>query len=261
MTTEIANILNLGDNPIYDEQFQASCRESLNSAGVLVMQNFLTADSIASICRDGENNSNLVYYTTGQHNVYLSPTDDDYPADHARNRLVTSSKGCITTDQIPSESLLHSLYNNEAFKHFLCAVLDEEQLHKYADPLSSINLHYAKEGQELGWHFDNSSFAITLLVQQPEQGGVFEYRKDARDAEQNDMNFELVDQVLDKKEPVISLSMNPGDLVLFRGRNSMHRVSPTIGNTTRMLVVLAYNTKAGISLSESARQTFYGRLS
>lgn len=261
MAEDIANMLNLAENPIDSKQFQSSCRQSLISNGVLLARNFLTNEAIDSIRRDGANNSQLAYYTASQHNVYLSPTDESLPTDHARNRLVTSSKGCITTDQIPADSLLHKLYNSDMFKQFLCAVLDEPELHAYADPLSSINLHYAREGQELGWHFDNSSFAITLLIQKPEQGGMFEYRKDARNAEQNDMNYELVNRVLDGQEPVSSLSMNPGDLVLFRGRNSMHRVSPTIGETTRMLVVLAYNTEPGISLSESARQTFYGRLS
>jgi len=47
---------------------------------------------------------------------------------------------------------------------------------------------------------------------------------------------------------------------LFRGRNSMHRVTPVKGCRTRMLAVLAYNIEPGISLSESARLTFYGRL-
>ena len=51
--------------------------------------------------------------------------------------------------------------------------------------------------------------------------------------------------------------MNPGDLVLFRGRNSMHRVTPAQGGTTRMLVVLAYNTEPGVCLSDSARMTFF----
>ena len=32
-------------------------------------------------------------------------------------------------------------------------------------------------------------------------------------------------------------------------------------DTTRMLAVLAYNSEPGIKLSESARMTFYGRLS
>ncbi|MCH7604221.1 MAG: 2OG-Fe(II) oxygenase family protein, partial [Planctomycetes bacterium] len=146
------------------------------------------------------------------------------------------------------------------FREFLCAVLGEAELHEYGDALSSINLHYASEGQELGWHFDNSSFAITLLIQKPEGGGVFEYVKDVRDADRGEMNYELSGKVLDREVPIETLVMDPGDLVFFRGRNSMHRVTPVEGSRTRMLVVLAYNTEPGISLSESARMTFYGRL-
>ena len=74
------------------------------------------------------------------------------------------------------------------------------------------------------------------------------------------MNFEGVDAVLNGDRPVDTLPFEPGTLVLFRGRNSMHRVTPTIGDTTRYLVVLAYNSQPGISLSENARQTFYGRI-
>lgn len=260
MLDNIADILNLSENPLSDEQYQTRCRRALDKDGVLLMKQFLTSDAIKAIHSDGVNNSHLAYFTSSQHNAYLAPADDAFPKDHPRNRLITSSKGCITTDQIPADSMLHAIYNNGMFKQFLCSVLGERELHEYADPMSSINLHYANEGQELGWHFDNSSFAITLLIQKPDDGGVFEYKKDARNAEQNDMNYELVDKVLDKQTPITSLEFNPGDLVLFRGRNSIHRVSPTIGETTRMLVVLAYNTEPGISLSESARQTFYGRL-
>jgi hypothetical protein len=54
--------------------------------------------------------------------------------------------------------------------------------------------------------------------------------------------------------------MDAGALVLFRGRNAIHRVAPVEGTRTRMLVVLAYNGEPGVSLSESARMTFYGRL-
>ena len=50
-----------------------------------------------------------------------------------------------------------------------------------------------------------------------------------------------------------------GTLVFFRGRNSMHRVAPNEGARTRMLAVLAYNSKPGVALSETARMTFYGR--
>jgi hypothetical protein len=60
--------------------------------------------------------------------------------------------------------------------------------------------------------------------------------------------------------PVQTLALEAGALVLFRGRNAMHRVTPVQGGRTRMLAVLAYNTEPGVSLSESARMTFYGRL-
>jgi predicted 2-oxoglutarate/Fe(II)-dependent dioxygenase YbiX len=133
-------------------------------------------------------------------------------------------------------------------------------LYEYADSLSSINLHYASDGQELGWHFDNSSFAITLMIQTAEDGGVFEFVKDIRDADGGEMNYGLSAEVLDDKTATKTLLMEPGALVLFRGRNSIHRVTPTKGERTRMLVVLAYNTEPGIALSESARITFYGRL-
>ena len=52
----------------------------------------------------------------------------------------------------------------------------------------------------------------------------------------------------------------PGTLVPFRGRNAIHRVTPTVDARTRILVVLAYNAKPGIALSEAARMTFFGRL-
>ncbi|WP_232617220.1 MULTISPECIES: hypothetical protein [unclassified Marinomonas] len=56
------------------------------------------------------------------------------------------------------------------------------------------------------------------------------------------------------------LKSEPGALVLFRGRNAIHRVTPTQGETTRMLSVLAYNSQPGIALFEAASKTFYGRV-
>ena len=63
-------------------------------------------------------------------------------------------------------------------------------------------MHYAGEGQELNWHFDNSGFAITLLSQASLAGGEFEYMRDLRDAEKGDMNFSGVQAVVEgKRQP------------------------------------------------------------
>jgi predicted 2-oxoglutarate/Fe(II)-dependent dioxygenase YbiX len=69
-----------------------------------------------------------------------------------------------------------------------------------------------------------------------------------------------VEQLLDKAIEPKKLGIEAGDLVLFRGRNAIHRVTPTEGEVTRMLAVLAYNSQPDISLSETARMTFYGRV-
>ncbi len=260
MCMQFSECVDLQRHPLSDDAYRARCKVILDTEGVLCLPGFLTADAIEQVRREAAEHRDLAYYTEGGHNVYLAPTDSDFDDNHARNRQVVSSKGCIQTDQIPEGSPLRTVHDSALLRDFLCAVLDEAALHEYADALSSINLHYADEGRELGWHFDNSSFAITLLVQRPQAGGVFEYVRDARDADAGDMNYPLVSRVLDEELPPASLDIEEGTLVLFRGRNALHRVTPTIGSRERMLAVLAYNTEPGIALSEEARMTFFGRL-
>lgn len=260
MNVQLADILDLQAHPIGDLGYQARCRANLCRDGALIMSGLLRPEALAAIRNEGLQHQHLAYYTQDQHNVYLQQQDASLPANHPRNRLVDSSKGCITDDQIPLSSPLRVIYNSQDFKDFLAAVLEEPVLYPYADPLSSINTHYASAGQELGWHFDNSSFAITLLIEKPQAGGEFEYIRDLRDADAGEMNYAAVGELLDGKRSVDVLPTLAGDLAFFRGRNAIHRVTPTQGDITRMLVVLAYNTEPDVSLSESARMTFYGRL-
>lgn len=245
---------------ITSEDFIAECKNTLDEAGVLVLKDFIQPDAIEQIKNEGSENITKAYFCANKHTVYLTPQDENLPLDHPRNIEVTSSKGLIGDDQIPENSSLKTLYKSQIFQTFIRKVVGEEGLYPYADPLSSVNLHFAKEGQELGWHFDNSSFAITLLIDKPDGGGDFEYIKDLRDADTGDMNYDGVGNLLSGALKPETLNMEAGTLVLFRGRNSIHRVTPTIGSKTRMLAVLAYNSKPNVELSESARMTFYGRL-
>jgi len=260
MAMEIGQIIDTDRYPIADAAFVAACRADLDRTGVLVLSGFLTSRAVESVRREGEAHRDKAYYCSQEHTVYLSPRDSAFASDHPRNRLVTSTKGCITDDQVPASSPLRTLYHDPEVRAFLCTVLGERALFEYADPLSSINIHYAETGQELGWHFDNSSFAITLMIQPAEQGGQFEYVSAVRDADCGDMNYDGVGAVLDGRVVTERLMMDAGALVLFRGRNAMHRVTPNEGGRTRMLAVLAYNAEPGISLSEEARMTFYGRV-
>ncbi len=257
---KLEDIIDLKRYPITDEAFKEQSRQTVAEQGVFAMPGFLTDAALTAIREEGEQKQSQAFFSHQFHNVYLTDKNPEYADDHAFNRQVVSSKGCITDDQIGENSALRTLYNAQSLKDFLSYVFVEEALYPYADPLSSINLHYAKTGQELGWHFDNSSFAITLMIQPTEKGGQFEYIKDVRDADAGEMNFDAIDKVLDGDVSTSQLSMDAGALVLFRGRNAIHRVTPNEGDRTRMLVVLAYNSQPNIALSESARMTFYGRL-
>jgi len=261
MKADIGKWVNLKSCPLSSIDFANQCRQKLSDTGVLLLPKFLLSEALNQTIKEAKARAHLAYFTKKTHNVYLSEPDTSLPETHVFNRQVKSSKGCITTDQIQSESGLHVIYNNSIFKKFIAHVVQENAIYPYADPLSGINIHYASEGEELGWHFDNSSFAITLLLQAPKEGGVFQYVSDLRNTNSEEMNFDDVEAVLNDKAPVKPLPMEEGTLVLFKGLNSLHRVTPTFSNRTRILVVMAYNNKVGVSLSETARMTFFGRLS
>lgn len=258
---DLNDIIDLNSHPIRDAQFVAHAAATLDRDGALVLPGFIAPPALEVMLEEARAGREKAYFCAQQHSVYLSPPDGSLPHDHPVNRQVVSSKGCICDDDIAASSPLRALYDDPEFRAFVASVTGQTALHSYADPLSSINIHYAERGQELGWHFDNSSFAITLLIQKPDAGSAFEYIKDLRDADAGDMNPEGVADLLDGRITPQRLEMEPGTLVLFRGRNSIHRVAPNESDRTRMLAVLAYNNAPGVALSESARMTFYGRLS
>ena len=250
------------NHPLADTEYAAACKALLDADGALVLRGFFRPEAIAEVVAQSAPAEADAFYAGSTHNVYLTDPDPGLAEDHPFNRQVASSKGLIADDQIPQDSPLRTIYGDPTFRIFLCRVLGIESIHPYADRLSSINVHFASEGRELGWHFDNSSFAVTMLLQAPEDGGAFEYVPDVRgDDGPDEAEYERVRSVLDGETDVRRLAFAPGDLVLFRGRHALHRVTPTDGNTTRMLVVFAYNDEPGVALSESALRTFYGRTS
>ena len=163
-------------------------------------------------------------------------------------------------DLIPFESDLIKLYNSSDFIQFLETVVGINKIYPYKDTLSSINYNYYEKDQQLGWHFDNASFAITLMIQSPDSGGVFQYINEGRDFEKKFIDKKLIRSVLNDSYPVNELSVQPGTLILFYGRNYLHRVTPVTSEKCRILVTLNYNLEEGVELSENARLTFFGRI-
>ena len=253
------NIINLEQHPIQESDYSKSCKDQLDSTGALVMEDFLNSDTVESLQAEAREMRPLAYFCHQNHNAYLLEPDTDFPAEHIRNLEQVSDKGCITHDQVPENSRLRTIYEWPDFRKFLKQVLGGP-VYPYADALSSININYYEQGQQLGWHFDNASFAVTLMLQSPGQGGEFEYREKVRNSEKGDSAFADTEAVIKGKLKPKTLAMGDGALVLFRGRNSLHRVTPVASEQSRILVTLNFNTEPGIMLSELARLAFFGRL-
>ncbi len=246
-------------HPIGEAAYRNGLVDTFEKNGALVLSGFFTTDFVTHVVAESAERESEAFFANSTHNVYLTDPDPALSPDHAFNRQVVSSKGLIADDQISEKSPLRVVYENREFTDFLCALLKVDRIYPYEDDLSSINVHFAPASKELGWHFDNSSFAVTTLLQAPENGGLFQYVPEVRDADAGEMAYQRVTNILDENEGVTPLKFAPGDLVLFRGRNALHRVTPTEGPVTRILAVFAYNDQSGIGLSDSALETFYGR--
>jgi hypothetical protein len=127
-----------------------------------------------------------------------------------------------------------------------------------ADPLARLNAMAYGEGQGLNWHFDRAEFTTTLLLQAPAGGGSFDYRTDLRS--ETDPNFDGVARLLRGEDPARkSLTLAPGTLNVFRGKNTAHRVTPVRGTTDRIVAVFSYFDRPGVTFSPEERIGFYGR--
>ena len=253
------NIVNLHQHPIQDGRYRLSCKAQLDGTGALVMKNFLNADTVESLQNEARKVRPLAYFCHQNHNAYLLDSDASLPQEHIRNLEQVSDKGCVPHDQIPDDSPLRTLYEWPDFRVFLESVLDIA-VHPYTDTLSSININYYEQGQQLGWHYDNASFAITLMIQAPEAGGEFEYLEKLRNKEAGEQGYADTEAVIKGNLKPKTLAMGDGALVLFRGRNSLHRVAPVSSDHARILVTLNFNTESGVMLSELVRMTFFGRI-
>ena len=130
--------------------------------------------------------------------------------------------------------------------------------YRYADPLADVIINMADAGNGFPWHFDTNNFTVTLAIQNAESGGAFEYAPAIR---QHDENFEEVAKVLaGKSDKVVKLDLQPGDLQLFRGRYSLHRVAPLQGKRPRYVAIMSYVEEPNMVVSPERTQQLYGRV-
>lgn len=259
-----SDLINLERYPITErdskqyKQLVFKCREQLTALGACVLPEFVSAGALAALAAEAQNMAPLAFHNLLTGNAYLTEVDSALASDHPRNWTATTSLGAVAYDLIPADALIRKLYEWDGLMSFLQDALNKETFYRYADPMGGLNIAVMREGDHLRWHFDQTDFVTTILLQEAKGGGDYEFVPMIRN--RDDENYDRVKSVLNgSKEGVLKLEITPGSLVLFEGRHSLHRVTPIEGDRLRLIALLGYDTRPDVVSSDYLRKIRYGR--
>lgn len=257
-----ANFINLAEYPIHisgpeRDAVLARIRQDLDRDGCAVLKGFLTQEGINALTKEADSVAGKGHKSFNRTNAYFTKDDPALPEDDPRRQFYDRSNAFIPADNFALDGPLRAVHDFDGFDQFIQDCLQERSFHRYADPLADVIVNMAEEGNGFPWHFDTNNFTVTLALQNAEAGGAFEYAPGIRE---NDENFDEVKRVLDEtSDKVTVLELKPGDLQLFRGRYSLHRVAPLRGNRPRYVAIFSYVEEPGMVGSPERTEQLYGR--
>tara|TARA_B100001750_G_C15511206_1_gene603795 strand:- start:1326 stop:2126 length:801 start_codon:yes stop_codon:yes gene_type:complete len=248
------------DNPGSDgwKHLVDQCRSLLDETGVCILKEFVQKKLINKMAHEADQYIHLSHFSEDSHNVFFQDDDEFLPANHPLRIKEKTSLNSIPYDLMDPKDALHQLYNWDPLMNFLSPILGHT-LYRMADPMAALTINCMDEGQNHGWHYDESQVTITLLIQKPISGGLFQCVPNLR--KKDFENFANLGTVLsgDQKD-VVTLDVEPGDLLIFAGFYSLHRVTPVKGEKRRYVGTLCYKDKPNIFNSPEVQQLFYGRI-
>lgn len=237
----------------------ARCRAQLEDSGCAVLSGFLSERGLAAMGAESATVAAAAHYSRQRANVYFSADDESLPGDHPRRLFMDRTSAFVPADAFPAASVIRRLYDWPALMPFLQACLGEAVLHKYADPLADVILNVLRPGESFPWHFDTNEFSVSLMTQRSEGGGRFEFCPNLRDPD--DENYAGVGAVLaGARGPVRALDIAPGDLQIFKGRFSLHRVTRVSGATPRYMAIYSYAREPGMVGRPARTRQLYGKV-
>ena len=264
MAIDIAQVVDLDRYPIHEDgeahrQLVSSVQEDVRSVGCAVIKQFVKPEFIAALVAEGDRVSHLGHRNFNRTNPYFTQLPADLPDTHPLRRFYDRSNAFVPADNFGDDSIIRSLYEWPIFAPFVQEVLEEPSFFRYADPLADVVINLAEEGNGFPWHFDTNNYTVTLAIQNAEHGGEFEFSPNLRTP--TDENYDGVGKVLDGDQSLIhTLHLEPGDLQIFKGRYSLHRVTPLSGPTMRYVAIFSFTEMEGVVGSPERTKQLYGRV-
>ena len=259
----VVDMIDLDRYPIDDlstpegTEFAARCRQTYADTGLCMLPDFIRPTALDILAAEANSVSDQAFFCNNTHNAYLTEHDPELADDDVARVQEQTYVGSVPYDCIDETTALRRLYQWDPLKDFIGFVLGKQQFHRFADPLGALSINVFVDGGEHGWHFDESEFTVTLMLQPPESGGEFEYLPLIRGLENES---ELVAGVLGgERNGVVQLPFTPGTLLIFGGRQTIHRVTPVRGAVPRLVPVLCYSEQPDSVNSPTVRELFWGR--
>lgn len=258
------------DDGRYNSLLQSSIKQ-MNRDGFLSLTSFLLPDAVNALtsCILKLEKYGVGFYSTESHNVFLDADEQrgsKSPLHPSRIQL-KSSKHIINASDLllakEAPNLDEIFMTQRSVLNFISSVM-QTKLYPSTDPYGKFYANIFREGDGLNYHFDRSEYSISLILQPSEEGGEFQFLPNSRTIVEGwDEMILGIDDIADAVAPH-SLEMKrpklaAGDLYLFRGQNSLHRVSE-IKKGKRINIILTFNTEPEVRLNQYTLQKFFGVL-
>ena len=260
---QLSEIVDLDRYPVHDPAARAPLTQALSrqlaGRSVAVLPGFVRPDALVQMASDCDELLHAAHRSVSVASPYLSAPDGSLPKEHPRARSQHSEVETVSYDLVPDGAPVRTLYESEDLLEFLAEVLEVDELFHYADPFGALNLSTMHGGDQLAWHFDQTDFVTSIAIAAPEGGGAFEVAAKVRTP--TDEHYDDVAAVLDGDVSAVThVEFEPGSLMLFAGRCSLHRVTPVEGSVPRHVALLAYDTCPGTDSTDELKLARYGRL-
>ena len=262
----IRDVVDLEKYPIFDldsdkaQQAIAACRAQLHEAGSAIVPNFIRADLVAKMA--AEVSELPAWNRKWEISAFAGSTPPPGAGpEHPMNVMWEQNIHAVANDCIPMDCLVKKVYHSPEVKAFLARAIQKPALYEYADEFQSLNIMYTYDGGKRAWHYDGSDVVITLMLQKSEQGGWFQFAPFIRGQGPIDEDqvcasepWDRVSALFDASEGLESAGATfpgvittpgakAGDLVIFNGQRSLHRVTAVKGPVKRILAVLSYDSR------------------
>ncbi len=260
------NIVDLDMYPIHDrgdpkrQSIIDHCKKELEGNLYCSLPGFIRPEALQAMKEEALQLRPKANDNTSRRNCYLQRSvDPSLPENHARNIMNDASTRMISYCFLPEESPLKSFYHWREVREMVAEIVGDTPLYDNEDDHQPANYVCYERGDQSSWHFDSvNAFTMTLMIQAADSGGEFQLSPDSRSDEEQ--NYEHVAKVLkgERNDTIVPVGREPGALCIFRGCNSLHRVSPVAGDTMRIMGVFVYETQAGVVGDAEVNETVYG---